>query len=86
MKHPPIFKETALPGRKEGASGSYVISTNLGVNKSIDKGRRKAALEFMKFIALKETQKIFIIKYSFSGITELYDDEEVCNVIECDII
>ena len=87
MGHPPIFKATALPGRKEGVSGSYIISTNLGVSNYIDKGRRKAALEFIKFIALKETHKKYIINnHFFSAITELYDDEEVCKVIECDII
>jgi len=87
MGHLPIFKATALPGRKEGVSGSYIISTNLGVSSYIDNERRTAALEFMKFIALKETHKKFIISKSFfSAITELYDDEEVCKVIECDII
>ena len=41
----------------------------------------------MKFVALKETQKKYIIKgHSYSAMTELYDDEEVCNLIECDVI
>ena len=87
MGHLPIFKATALPGRKEGVSGSYIISTNLGVDNYISQERKEAAIEFMKFISMKETHKKYIINnYFFSGITELYDDEEVCNVIECDII
>jgi len=87
MGHLPTIKATALPGHTKGVSGSYVISTNLGVNNYIDEGRKKAAIEFMKFITLKETHKKYIINnHFFSGITELYNDEEVCNVIECDII
>jgi len=87
MGHRPEFKATALPGYIEGVSGSYIISTNLGVSNYVSKERQEAAIEFMKFITLKETHKKYIINnYFFSGITELYDDDEVCNVIECDII
>jgi len=83
----PIFKKTALPGRKKGVSGSVVIPTNIAVSNYIDKARKKAAMEFMKFIASKETHKKYIIsKYMFSSITEMYDDDEVCKEIECDMI
>jgi len=85
--HVPVFKGTALPGIKEGVSGGIVIPTNLAVNKYIEEDRIKAAIEFLKFVALKETQKKYIItNYMFSADMELYDDDEVCGMIECDII
>ena len=85
--HVPIFRVTALPGRKEGVSGTYVKSTNLSISKYIDEERKRAAIEFLKFASLKETQKKYIINnYMFSAMTELYDDEEVCSVIECDVV
>ena len=83
----PVFKKTALPGRKEGVSGSVVIPINIAVNKYVSKERRKLALEFMKFIALEETQKKYIIaRSSFSGLINLYNDEEVCSIVDCNVI
>ena len=83
----PIYKPIALPGRKEGVSGSVIVPTNLGVNNYIDEERKKAAIEFMKFVSLKETQKKYIINnHFFSAVMELYDDEEVCSVSDCDVI
>jgi len=87
VAHDPLFKATALPGRKKGVSGSYVKSTNISISKYINDTRREAALEFFKFVAQKETQKNYIINnYFYSAMTELYDDEDVCSKIECDII
>jgi len=87
MMHLPMFKATALPGRKKGVSGTVVIPNNFGISKYISEERKKAAAEFLKFVSLKEIQKKYIITNNmFSAITELYDDEEVCRVIECDII
>jgi len=85
--HAPIYRGYALPGKKEGVSGTIVVPNNFAVNKYIDDERKKAAVEFMKYISLKETQKKYIIKNGmFSGIIELYDDEEVCKLIECNIV
>jgi len=85
--HNPVFKGTALPGRKEGVSGTIVIPNNLAINKYIKEERKKAASEFLKFVASSETQKKFIIRSSmFSPNMDLYNDTEVCNMIECNII
>jgi len=85
--HVPLYRATALPGRKEGVSGTYVKSTNLSINKYIDEPRKKAAIEFLKYVSLKETQKKYIINnFMYSAMTELYDDEEVCNILECDVV
>jgi len=85
--HVPLYKASALPGRKEGVSGTYVKTTNLSINKYIEEPRIKAAIEFLKFASLKETQKKYIINnFMYSAMTELYDDEEVCSVLECDVV
>jgi len=85
--HNPIYKASAIPGKKEGVSGSIIIGHNLGINKYIDEDKKKAAAEFLKFVASKEIQKKFIIKDGFvGGLTSLYDDEEVCRMINCEII
>jgi len=85
--HNPIFKATALPGNKEGVSGSIVIGHNLGINKYISEEKKRAAAEFLKFVASKETQKKFIAKDDFvGGLTSLYDDDEVCRMLDCEII
>jgi len=87
MFHIPLYKATALPGKKEGVSGTYVKSTNIAIGKNISEEKKEAAAEFLKFVALKDTQKKYIINnYLYSAITELYDEDEVCNIIECDII
>jgi len=85
--HVPLYKVTALPGRKEGVSGSYIKSTNLSISKYIDEDKKKAAIEFLKYASLKEVQKKYIINNSkYSAITELYNEEEVCSVIECSVV
>ena len=87
MKHVPEYKATALPGRNEGVSGTVVIPNNFAVNKYIDDNKKKAAIEFMKFVSLKETHKKYIITNSlYSPIIDLYYDEEVCSMIECNVI
>jgi len=85
--HVSVYRGSALPGKKKGVSGSIVIPTNLGISNNISEERKKAAAEFLKYVALKETQKKYIIRYSMiSADMELYDDEEVCSIMECDII
>jgi len=87
MKHIPLYKVTALPGKKKGVCGAFLKSTNISISKYVEEERKKAAIEYLKFITLKETQKKYIINNNlYSAMTELYEDEEVCNVIECDVI
>jgi len=87
MEHLPIYSATALPGKNENVSGTIIIPNNFAVNKYIDEDRKRGAVEFMKFISLKETQKKYIISNKmFSAITELYDDEEVCSQIDCNVM
>jgi len=87
MLHIPLYKATALPGKKEGVSGTYVKSMNIAIGKNISEEKKEAAAEFLKFVASKDTHKKYIINnHLYSAITELYDEEEVCNVIECEVV
>jgi len=87
MMHDPGYNVTALPGQHDGVSGSVVIPNNFAVNKHIDDERKKAAIEFMKFVSSKESHKKYIIStYLYSPIIDLYYDEEVCKIIECNVI
>jgi len=77
---------SAIPGWKEGITGSLTGGYNVGICKHIDEHRRKAAAEVVKFITSKEVQKKYVLqRYIYSAINSLYDDEEVCSIIECDI-
>jgi len=84
---PNTLTPSALPGAKEGVSGTIVIPNNIAVNRYIDDDRKEAAIEFIKFVGSKDIQKRFIINnYMYSADMELYKDEEVCSVLNCDII
>jgi len=85
--HNPVFTGTALPGRKEGVTGTILIPNNLAINKYISEERKKAASEFLKFAGSSETQKKIIIRSGmFSPNMDLYNNTDVCNMIECNII
>jgi len=52
----------------------------------ISEKKKKAAAEVLKYLSSKEAQKKYIIPNNyFSGISSLYDDEEVCSMIDCDV-
>jgi len=44
--HYPAYRASALPGRKEGVSGSIVIPTNLGISKYISEERKEQRQNF----------------------------------------
>jgi len=86
-EHLPIYKGTAFPGKKEGVSGGIVIPFNIAISKYSPDNKKKAAIEFLKFVISEEVQKKYIIKKSmFSGIMKLYEDEEICKEIDCEVI
>jgi len=80
------YKASTIPGVKEGISGSCICSFNLGINKYIDKENLISTIEAFKFLTSKELQKKLLKKnYTISSISSLYDDEEVCEVIDCEL-
>jgi len=87
MLHVSKYKATALPGKKKGVSGTFIKSMNIAIGKNISEERKEAAAEYLKFVALKDTHRKYIINgHLFSPITDLYDEEEVCSVIECEVV
>lgn len=85
--HNPIYEVTSLPGKDENVSGSLAGGYNLAVNRYSNIIKKKAAVEVLKFITSKEIQKKYIISNNiYSGINSLYDEEDVCTIINCEIV
>ncbi|ORX76991.1 hypothetical protein BCR32DRAFT_270938, partial [Anaeromyces robustus] len=59
---------------------------NIGINNYIDKEKKLEAIKVLEFLLSKEEQKKLIMNQKvFSGMNELYYDDEVCSVISCDV-
>eukprot|EP00833_Pecoramyces_ruminatium_P017655 jgi/Orpsp1_1/1191687/evm.model.d7180000087806.1 len=79
------ISKTVLPGIKDGLSGTTIGGYNIGIGDYLSKSKRKAAVEALRYMTSKEIQKSFIIERGlFSGILELYEDEDVCNAVDCE--
>ncbi|ORX61247.1 periplasmic binding protein-like II [Piromyces finnis] len=80
-------KISLLPGRTSELSGSIVGSNGLGINKYVtDESKRKAATEIIKYFSSVEFQKEMVMAYQLpTGISSLYDDEEVCGKVDCEM-
>eukprot|EP00833_Pecoramyces_ruminatium_P010859 jgi/Orpsp1_1/1184891/evm.model.c7180000091399.1 len=69
-----------IPGIKEGISGSIVTGYNIGIDSSINNNKIESAIEVIKFMTSREFQKKLVIKeLIISGISSLYEDENVCS-------
>ncbi|OUM65537.1 hypothetical protein PIROE2DRAFT_7468, partial [Piromyces sp. E2] len=78
------YAKTILPGYKKGISGTTIGGYNIGIGGYLNEERRKAAVTALEYITSKKVQKKFIMERGlFSGILSLYDDKDVCNVIDC---
>eukprot|EP00833_Pecoramyces_ruminatium_P003880 jgi/Orpsp1_1/1177912/evm.model.c7180000063303.1 len=83
----PDLKPSILPGKNDGVSGTTIGGFNIGVNRYISKNNQEATLKVLKFITSREFQKEMIVTQNYiSGMMSLYDDDDVCNVMECDLI
>ncbi|OUM68814.1 hypothetical protein PIROE2DRAFT_3333, partial [Piromyces sp. E2] len=76
-----------MPGKKEGVNGSCIEAFSIGINKHISDEQKLAAVKVLEYLTSKEIQKEFIIKEFklFTGLMELYDDEEVCSIVNCNV-
>jgi len=83
-----IYKKSILPGRMDGISGSCLGGYNIGISNYINEENKRGSIEVFKFIFSKEFQKEIIIKkfHQYSGIIDLYKDEEICSILKCDIL
>jgi len=81
------YSSSILPGNKEGVSGSILGGFNLGINKYIKKEKIDAAVIVFKYLTSLETQKYLVLnKRLNSAIISLYDDEEVCSIMDCEML
>lgn len=84
----PNYKVSSLPSKSKDFKGSILGGFNIGINKNINDEKIKASLEVVKYLSSEEFQKKVIIKQLklFSALLKLYDDEDCCQTINCDII
>jgi len=75
-----------IPGSKKDISGSIVTGYNIGINNYIVKERKEASLKALNYMVTMEFQKKYVKKdLVMSAIKEIYYDEEVCEIIDCEI-
>ncbi|ORX82994.1 periplasmic binding protein-like II [Anaeromyces robustus] len=80
------FIKIPIVGNKEGISASSVGGLNVGINKYISNENINASVKFIKYITSKEYQKESLMrKENFSAINSLYDDKEVCKIVDCEL-
>ncbi|KAG4089319.1 periplasmic binding protein-like II [Neocallimastix lanati (nom. inval.)] len=78
------YDYTILPGSKSGISGSIIGGYSVGINKHITDEKKEASVTAFKFIISSYIQKILIIERRLnSPLSSLYDDKEVCSVVDC---
>ncbi|OUM58457.1 hypothetical protein PIROE2DRAFT_16246, partial [Piromyces sp. E2] len=78
------YAHTVMPGRKEGLSGSTVGGHNFGINKYSNITKRNEVITAFKYLTSKDIQKKYIAMDNYyTPILSLYDDEEVCSVVDC---
>lgn len=83
----PIYKLIPILGNKEGISGSCIGGMNVGINRFISEERKKAAAEVIRYITSEEAQKHLLISgIPVSCLKNLYYDEEVCQIIDCELM
>lgn len=86
IPHMTDSKFTLIPGNKEGISGSVIGGFNVAINKYSSIDKQKDAAIIVEFITSKEIQKKMVLSDKiFSAIPSIYDDEEVCAVVDCEI-
>ncbi|OUM61204.1 hypothetical protein PIROE2DRAFT_12830, partial [Piromyces sp. E2] len=76
-----------MPGEKEGIHGSCLTGYNIGVAKFIPEENIKASVEVVKYFISKYVQKNFFINIfnCFTAMKSLYEDEEVCKILDCEL-
>lgn len=75
---------SALPGAEENISGSALGGHNAGINIYSKLEKRKEVIEAFQFITSKDMQRKYIVSNNYySAIPSLYDEEEVCSIVDC---
>jgi len=84
----PFYSMSVLPGKKDGINSSIIGGYSIGIYKYISEKKKEAALEVIKYFSSKKFQKEIIVKQLglITALEELYDDDEVCEFINCDML
>jgi len=81
-----LYKQTRLPGVKDGISASTLGGSNIGINKYISEDKRKAALQIVEYLTSYDVQKNYSIeKKVLPTIESLFFDLEVCKAVDCEL-
>jgi len=76
-----------LPGSTPEVFGSCIGGSNIGINSFINPEKQMASAEVIKYMTSKETQRDLVMAQNMiSGITSLYDEEDVCQIKDCELI
>jgi len=79
------YSVSPLPGYKEGVSTGILTGYNIGVDGNIPKEKIQAAITAIKFLTSKDTQKkYFMMQNVITSIPSLYDDNELCQMVDCE--
>jgi len=67
-------------------SGAVLVGYNVGIVNDISEEKLQPAVEAIKYFTSRNIQKDLVLKeYIISGISSLYEDEEICSKIKfCD--
>jgi len=82
------YKITTLPGKIEGVNGSVFGGFIIGINKNIKNEKKTAAFEVLKYFFSEQFQREVIVKHLhlITSLTKLYDDDEICSYINCEMM
>lgn len=82
----PSFKRSLLPGFKNNVSASIIGGYNIAISKYSPPENIQAAVSVLNFMTSKDMQRnVVLLGKILSGITSLYDEEEVCEVVDCEL-
>ncbi|KAG4089587.1 periplasmic binding protein-like II [Neocallimastix lanati (nom. inval.)] len=72
----------------EGINAVMTGGMNIGISKYSSDEKRDAALTVLQFLTSERIQKEIVVKkYGlYTGMTKLYDDEEVCSFLTCSLV
>jgi len=81
-----LFYISPIPGRKDGISASCIGGQSIIVNKYISEEKKIASGKIIDFLLSKKSQKKYAMtKGKFSAMKEIYEDEELCSQIDCNL-
>jgi len=73
-----------LPGIKKGISGSTIGGQSVGIGNDIGDKKINASVKILQYVTSREFRKnITLETLEYSTIPSLYDDDDICKVVDC---